>query len=224
MARGAETPSQSINSNGEYSMYYTYLVGWTTQQKYYYGVRYAKNSNPSDLWKTYFTSSKYVKRFVKEHGDPDIIQIRKTFENKKKAILWESIVLQRMNVIHRNDFLNRTDSKAIVYDIHPLQGKHHSKETKRKISEANLGKKRSKEVCDKMSKSRSGKNHWNYGRKWDEETKRKNRESNIKARKENPHLFSPPPNRTGQKHSEETKKKIAEGQRKYWANQRSDAS
>lgn len=36
--------------------------------------------------------------------------------------------------------------------IHPMQGKHHSEETKSKISRANSGKKRSKEQRDKISK------------------------------------------------------------------------
>ncbi len=60
---------------------YTYIIGWSLYNKYYYGVRYAKNCNPNDLWKTYFTSSKYVKEFRNNHGEPDIIQVRKTFEN-----------------------------------------------------------------------------------------------------------------------------------------------
>lgn len=32
---------------------YTYLIGWSKHNKFYYGVRYAKNSNPKELWITY---------------------------------------------------------------------------------------------------------------------------------------------------------------------------
>lgn len=82
----------------------------------YYGVRYAKNCNPTDLWKDYFTSSARVSEYIKIHGAPDIIQIRQVFngENKvSKARLWEHKVLKRLNVIERIDFLNASDSKSI---------------------------------------------------------------------------------------------------------------
>ena len=31
---------------------YTYLIGWKDQEKYYYGVRFAKGCEPKDLWVT----------------------------------------------------------------------------------------------------------------------------------------------------------------------------
>jgi hypothetical protein len=92
---------------------YTYLIGWTQHQKWYYGVRYAKNAVPSDLWQTYFTSSKHVKRFRKDHSEPDVISIRKIFTNKDNAILWESKVLRRINAINKVEFINQTNNKAI---------------------------------------------------------------------------------------------------------------
>ena len=49
-------------------MSYTYLIGWTKYNIQYYGVRYAKGCHPDDLWKTYFTSSKYVKEFREKNG------------------------------------------------------------------------------------------------------------------------------------------------------------
>lgn len=56
---------------------YTYLIGWTILDCYYYGVRTAKGSTPEDFWKTYFTSSKQVKKLRIQYGDPDVIMIRK---------------------------------------------------------------------------------------------------------------------------------------------------
>ena len=47
---------------------YTYIIGWSSLNKWYYGVRYAKNCKPEDLWKTYFTSSKHVKEFLTGNG------------------------------------------------------------------------------------------------------------------------------------------------------------
>ncbi|MCA9496708.1 MAG: hypothetical protein KC589_07200, partial [Nanoarchaeota archaeon] len=82
-------------SNSIYTPY-TYLIGWSNLNKFYYGVRTAKNCNPNDFWVKYFTSSKEVKKFRKENGDPDIIQIRKTFKDKDSATKWESTVLRRL--------------------------------------------------------------------------------------------------------------------------------
>jgi hypothetical protein len=89
---------------------YTYLIGWSSANKWYYGVRYSKGCDPSELWKTYFTSSNHVKKFRQINGDPDIIQIRKTFNCVNKARIWEHKVLKRLNVISKENFINKTDN------------------------------------------------------------------------------------------------------------------
>lgn len=94
-------------------MAYTYLIGWTQYQKWYYGVRYAKNSTPTDLWKSYFTSSKHVKTFRENYGEPDIIEVRKIFENPDLARKWESKVLRRIKAVSDERFLNQTDNIGI---------------------------------------------------------------------------------------------------------------
>lgn len=80
------------------TVYYTYLIGWSQHNKWYYGVRFSKNSNPSELWSTYFTSSKHVKSFRAKHGEPDIISIRKKFSDPQKAKIWEHTVLKKLNL------------------------------------------------------------------------------------------------------------------------------
>lgn len=90
-------------------MKYTYLLKWSSTGMKYYGVRYADNCNPNDLWETYFTSSLYVSDYIEEHGEPDIIQIRKTFDNPKSALLWESKVLTKLDAAGRADFLNKSN-------------------------------------------------------------------------------------------------------------------
>lgn len=95
---------------------YTYLIGWSAQNKWYYGVRYANRCHPSDLWKSYFTSSKHVKEFRKNYGEPDVIEIRKNFLDKKTACIWEEKVLKRMKVLHDDRWLNRNISGAIIND------------------------------------------------------------------------------------------------------------
>lgn len=85
---------------------YTYLVGWSQHNKWYYGVRFAKGCNPSDFWVSYFTSSKYVKEFREAFGEPDIVQIRKTFNNREEAISWEQRVLHRINALDDPKWIN----------------------------------------------------------------------------------------------------------------------
>lgn len=85
---------------------YTYLIGWTAHNKWYYGVRYRKGCSPNDLWVTYFTSSKYVAKFRRLNGEPDIIIIKNTFNSIKDARQHEHKVLKRLDVIHKPHWLN----------------------------------------------------------------------------------------------------------------------
>lgn len=103
---------------------YVYLIGWSTLNKWYYGVRYAINCHPTDLWKTYFTSSKYVDDFYKEHGAPDVVEIRKTFQTVTEATSWEEKVLRRMKVVENDIWLNKNDRHAppiLKGDSHPMK-------------------------------------------------------------------------------------------------------
>ena len=64
-------------------------------------------------------------------------------------------------------------------------GKHHSDETKQKMSDANLGKHRSDETKQKMSKAKLGKNHPMYGKHHTDETKQKMREALLGSKNPN---------------------------------------
>jgi hypothetical protein len=89
---------------------YTYLIGWTKHNRWYYGVRTANKTTPhQDLWKVYFTSSRYVKDFRNTYGEPDIIQIRKIFEGASVAMKWESMVLKRLNAKNEEKWINMID-------------------------------------------------------------------------------------------------------------------
>ncbi|NBS94318.1 MAG: hypothetical protein EBS91_11290 [Betaproteobacteria bacterium] len=125
---------------------YTYLIGWKKFSKFYYGVRYAWNSHPSDLMKTYFSSSESVREMISENGIPDLIEIRKTFDSVDSARVWEHKVLRRMKVTADEKWLNKTDNKSIspmpgesnpmfgkVGELHPRFGSTHSDETKQVI-------------------------------------------------------------------------------------------
>jgi hypothetical protein len=58
---------------------------------------------------TYYTSSKYVCQHIKDHGIPDIIKIRKTFNSIKKCIRWEEKVLKKLDAKNHKQFLNHSN-------------------------------------------------------------------------------------------------------------------
>ena len=59
---------------------YTYFIGWSKLEIYYYGIRVSAEREPEeDLWKNYFTSSYPVYAFRVIFGEPDIIKIHKKF-------------------------------------------------------------------------------------------------------------------------------------------------
>lgn len=96
-------------------MPYTYLIGWSNLNKWYYGVEYGLKkipyANPRNLWNTYFTSSKIVEYFRECHGEPDIVSIRKVFnfgtdeERMINAINWEKRVLSKIDITN-NKWIN----------------------------------------------------------------------------------------------------------------------
>ena len=136
---------------------YTYLIGWTTTNTFYYGVRYAEQCNPADLWVTYFTSSRHVHDYRSLNGEPDIIQVRKTFKCGDQARVWEEKVLKRINAAGRIDFLNKANGRAIpshlsrhIGSSNGMYGKKHTYETilkmkrpKSDTARANMSGKRS---------------------------------------------------------------------------------
>jgi len=103
---------------------YTYLIGWSKLNKWYYGVRFAKGCRPDDLWTSYYTSSKYVKMFREENGEPDVILIRRTFSDRIQALDWEHKVLRRMNVSTKDTWLNKTDNRSVINDRYMLAASH----------------------------------------------------------------------------------------------------
>jgi hypothetical protein len=125
---------------------YTYLIGWSRLNTWYYGVRYARKSqclyesgcHPDELWVTYFTSSKHVKDFREKHGEPDVIQVRKTFpsdssksqedekELARSALLWEEKILIRVGAIHKDMWINKSIAghfRTTESNPNPLKGK-----------------------------------------------------------------------------------------------------
>lgn len=152
---------------------YTYLIGWSKLNKWYYGARYAQGCQPKDLWKTYFTSSKAVEDFTNRNGQPDVIQIRRTFDNQKDCIEWEFKALKRMQAAQRDHFLNGHNAKGFI--------SYKTEEHKRNIGISNSKPKTgiALEACRNNSKIGA---ELRRGQKDSEETKRKRNESIRRAR------------------------------------------
>jgi hypothetical protein len=158
--------------NDEY-LPYTYLIGWSKLDKWYYGCEYSRRriANPKNLWVTYFTSSKEIAIQIEYCGEPDIIQVRRTFETGEKARQWEHKALSRLNVVFSKRWLNKTDSKVCdrtgiawrdKQKLNPrLKQYHFTKEHALQINSnpdiiakralSNTGKKRSLETRKKIS-------------------------------------------------------------------------
>ncbi len=131
---------------------FTYLIGWKRLNTFYYGVRYCPSAAPSTLWTTYFTSSKRVKEFRKQHGEPDVVQVRRTFKTPTQARKWELTVIRRLKMVLRQDFLNQTDRPAPSF-----KGRKHTQSAKSKVSALHSGRKLSEEHKRKISQSHTGK-------------------------------------------------------------------
>lgn len=202
-------------------MPYTYLIGWSELDKWYYGVEYAtktKTAHPDNLWKSYFTSSERVERFRAENGEPNIIEIRKTFTNGSDdekmlaAVNYEEKVLRRMKVIYQEKWLNLGNGRAIVLDDAAKKKigtgnskKKRSEEQKQKQSERMKlnnpfrGKKHTIENRKLMSERMKGENHPNWGKPRSEETRKR---MSIAA--------------TGKKLSDEHRKSISQSHNKVY--------
>lgn len=129
---------------------YTYLIGWTKQNIWYYGARYSKTCSPDDLWNTYFTSSKRVKELRKEIGEPDVVKVRRIFKTREQTWRCEVKVLTHIkNTKTLNNWLNRS--------IGGQRFGPHSEETKRKISEFHKTRIHTAEENEKISKTKRGK-------------------------------------------------------------------
>lgn len=144
---------------------YTYCIKFLPTSQVYYGSRCAKNCHPSEFWVKYFTSSKIVKKLIKEYGKESFIfEIRKTFpEDPKKAQCWEKKVLRRVNAGFNPLFLNKSNGVAPTLSgwKNPFYGKKHTTESRKIMSER--AKKRASDP----------KNNPMYGKKHKESTKKK---------------------------------------------------
>ena len=76
---------------------YFYKILHKSTGKIYVGSQYGKNSDSKNLWKSYFTSSVYVKKLIEEYGT-DSFEIL-TIKERPDARQYEQRYLLKMNKI-----------------------------------------------------------------------------------------------------------------------------
>jgi hypothetical protein len=207
---------------------FTYLITHIPSGKRYYGCRYGKRSNPSQLGKTYFSSCKELYKLIKLEGVINFIfEIRKIFNDPLKCRAWEAIVLRRLKAAQSDNWFNKSNGNKQFYctghskeTVEKMvlghKGYKHSDETKKKIGQSHKGKKgqawtpqqREKILQKQIGSTRSdktkqkmslsAKNRTKESYLWSEE--RKNRSKGKFKGKENGFY--------GKNHSEESRKKM----------------
>lgn len=177
---------------------YTYVIGWTKFNKWYYGVQFSSTANPTNLWTTYFTSSPIVSKFREKHGEPDVIQIRKTFDNRVSAQNWENKVLKRLNVLNDDKWLNENIAGSI-------SSEYCAKGGRTKKGKPFFGSRTAEEITEfyaKASSKRKGKPSNNKGKPCPE---------SAKIAKSKKLLGKPKPD-----HMRESLSKTRKGSKKMW--------
>lgn len=196
---------------------YTYLIGWTAHNKWYYGSQYSQvrlPAHPDNLWKTYFTSSRWVKQMREQYGEPDVVQVRKVFKTADQAIAWERKVLKRCRVTTDVKWLN----KIAAPGIRAVTGEKHW----------GYGSKRTAEQCENISRgckeTYKTKPHHRIGYKATDETREKCRQAKLghqwsEGQRENYVAW-----RKKQKWSDEVKQKMSASQKARWAAKKAASS
>lgn len=178
---------------------FTYLIGWSEHNLWYYGVRFAQGCDPTDLWTKYFTSSEIVTDTRMKLGEPDVIQVRKTFSTDIKAKLWEDKILSSIPKEKRIHWLNQTFSsfRGVVFtDLirqrigEKSKGRECTSKTRDKISKSMTGITRSDETKRKLSSLRKSvialKGNAGLASMMTEAAREKVKEKNRIRNKENP--------------------------------------
>ena len=108
---------------------YTYLIGWSDKitglgyETKYIGSKYGNDANPVTFWKDYFTSSDEVKLFREQYGDPDRVEIRKTFPRISRedapniVVKYETRMLTSVDAKNNKQYLNKSNGGKTFFHI-----------------------------------------------------------------------------------------------------------
>jgi hypothetical protein len=113
-------------------MAYVYKITFLPTNQIYIGYRSAAGSMPSDLFETYFTSSKVVKSLISEHGIEFFKkEILAEFDTGTEAYEFEQKLLKEMDVESNPKLLNKRLTSCAVNTF-----KNHTEKTKKKMSQS----------------------------------------------------------------------------------------
>jgi hypothetical protein len=137
---------------------YVYIIEHTITGQFYYGSRTANirhNRLPiADLWNNYYTSSRDVKRLIKEHGE-DLFVARVLFESTDlDKIYWYEQELIKEHINNPKCLNKKYQDKDSGHEVFSTSGKrswNNGKPSPKK------GIPRSAETISKISKNRKGK-------------------------------------------------------------------
>ena len=112
----------------------------------YYGKRTSKKPPLEDFWTHYFTSSKVVKREIKNYGVHSFVwEIRRIFRTQGAMNSWEAKVLRRMNVVTHKSFMNQHFTvENFIPKSPPFKGHSHSNKSKIQIRDSVISTKSTK--------------------------------------------------------------------------------
>tara|TARA_B110000977_G_scaffold28086_1_gene35842 strand:+ start:541 stop:1176 length:636 start_codon:yes stop_codon:yes gene_type:complete len=89
------------------TMPFTYLITHIQTGMRYYGSKSSKGCSPEDLGKSYFSSSKRIKRIILDEGVLAFkFEVRKTFGSMEEAVRWEARFLRRIQASKSKDWFN----------------------------------------------------------------------------------------------------------------------
>ena len=169
---------------------YFYIIKHNSSERYYAGVNYSKPDSTKLLTEGgYITSSKVVKRIIRDEGLGSFsIDRIKHFSSSDAAIQYETRFLQKINAKDNNDFLNRWNS---VSDWKNSGGYKLTDETREKMR-----KPKSESHRSNMSESLRNRSSSIY-------------EKTVKTRRENGEVW----------HSDETKENIRKANLIRWSDE-----
>lgn len=179
----------------------------------YVGVRSCDIEPVDDIGVKYFTSSqdKEFKQDFKANPSKYNIDIINNFIERQEAMDLE-IQIHNWNNVDANDkFYNRAKATSNGFGItgmtgnkHPNYGKHPSKETLKKMSIANLGKKLTQEHKDKLSKAHKGKISPMRGKKHTKEARKKLSKAHTGKKHSEKHIAARAESNRGRRNTPET--------------------
>lgn len=208
---------------------YTYLIGWSEHDIWYYGCEYGsltKTAHPNNLWTSYFTSSEIVAVKRRVLGEPDVIKVDHICVTTEEARRLEISFLTSVNAAANAHWLNEHNGGSSGF----VCSGHHQ-ETRKKMSLSHMGKSKSDTHRKNISEGLKGNTKW-LGKTHSEATKQKMSEAAKKRGRSAEHCASlsrankgktlsdatkakMSSARTGMKRSEETKAKISAASRAY---------